>query len=270
MTTWYEAQFERDALARAESERHLGPEASAFADAMQLTEDALAVVVSDAAVADLATKRKVSFATHGFNLLWAAWDQALAGRYDASRAYSRSISEVPDFLEALDANPHLASQMGSGKVDVEAAWRTLRARLKGDARTHALELLSQKERAHKSLQRLSHVSVEVINHALCPKSAGQAKIGVLRPGGMVSEHLLRPIAIDLACSAMELMGSTVKSFLVKDEILHLWQSRGLPTMERHASALADEVNLLQPLTGEFDRFVFIRSLEHIDDSGDDR
>src|SRR5438128_2141028 len=104
---WYEEQKERDAKARNLSESMLGPETVVFSQAMEQIARCLDIVFASDQINDLVIKRQIGHAQLAFNLLLAAWDQMLAGRYNAASQLERTIDELSDFLQALFIKPDL-------------------------------------------------------------------------------------------------------------------------------------------------------------------
>jgi len=215
MTTfeWYERQRNRDVASRAASEALLGSEREMFAQYIGLTASCLDAVCASGPVDDLVVRRNIEFSNHAFSLLWSAWDEALCGRYDASRAHTRGVSECCEFLMALIAKPELADRLGSRTKDIHLARRAIRDGLNTNYPPRGTELFHSLEDAARSVQALSHVCHEAAGGALPIFERGGRNVAAVRPGGIVSEITLRLTAIPLATDAAYLFGVTSAAFI---------------------------------------------------------
>lgn len=259
---WYARQQKMDEQARSKSEALLGPEKDVFANVMGLVARCLDEVASAGAFNDLPTGRKVILASHGLNLLWSAWDEALAGRYDSAATHSRSIGEVPDFLDALRAEPAFADRMGTGTKDVNAARRIVRDSLETTWSGEGKRWLKNLLETDKRLQPLSHISVEVTQRGIAVGVGDEGKVGVLRPGGgVVSEWLLRPIAIGLAIQATVLFQAVFAAFQEIPSVDDIWKAEGPNVSREGIATLTAEVEALEPLKGDITLIHFLRSDE---------
>ena len=235
---WYVRQRERDLEARGRSESLLGPERAIFAEMMGLTANCLDAVFAGGRFDDLPSRRMIEFGNHAFNLLWSAWDEALAGRYDASRGHVRSIGESCEFLMALIADPQIADRLGDSTKDVYLARRVVKDALErgepGAGRAH----FDVMKKAHDDVQALSHVCNRAISEALPLLNVGGQTIGVVRPGGATSQIALRLVAIPLAGSAAQLFGILSGGLAEAADIEEdLWRRA-----VRRAETLADELS----------------------------
>lgn len=200
---WYEHQKRYDTEARIASEAVLGRELHVFVTAMEVTARSLDLARESGPEADIALKRKIGLATNAFNLLWSAWDAALAGRYSAAANHWRSIDETCDLLRAIELEPAFADRMGGNKAYVRSARRIIRdgmARNIGGGR----EWLQSRQSTAKILQPFSHVSVEATGMALGLAEHEGRKVGVLRPGGVPARKSLKLHASCLASDAVRL------------------------------------------------------------------
>ena len=221
MSEWYERQRQRDVEARELSQSLLGPEAKIFADAMSVIASCLDAVFATDRLDDLVVKRKISVAHYAFNLLCSSWDEALAGRYQTATDHFRSIDEAPDFLTALDVDPSLADQMGDRRsIKVERARRAVQAALKRADPGRANERQDARTAYAKSLEPLSHISIEALGQYLPVLERDGQTLAVVRPGGAVSRSTLRPVAIHLALSALSLLLAVTNAFYDVTGIQH--------------------------------------------------
>ncbi len=255
---WYRLQKRSDAQSRTASESLLGPEREVFAEAMALTEECLHSVGATAPIADLVTMRKISLANHGFNLLWSAWDQALAGRYDAAANHQRSINEIPDFLGALLANPGLADEMG--EIDVHTARRAMKNALEMGRPGTGKEWLRLKQREHKANQPLSHISLDAVNRGLAVYTHEGKKIMALRPGGLVAELNLKLTAIPLAASAVELFAAVAMALYDVSTVAALWGDRGHDFFGEVTATLKQELQAIDVPTEDVSEIIFAKSV----------
>ena len=184
-----------------------------FAEFMGLTAGCLDAGFWVGKVDDLCSRRKIEFGNHAFNLLWSAWDEALCGRYDASRGHSRSIDECRDFLMALIADPNLAERLGDETKDIHLARRKIRDALDQYPAGKGKAFFEQLKNASHDVQALSHVCHEATSGALSVIEKDGETFGVVRPGGAVSGLTLRLQAIALASDAAMLFGVLSAGFL---------------------------------------------------------
>ena len=263
---WYQAQKERDQQARELSESVLGPLEEAFADVMDLIARCFDAALSVGTINDLTTRRKVAVANHAFNLLWSAWDEALAGRYDAATDHWRSIDEAPDFLLALSVNPTLADDMGQTKIDIDTARRTIAKgmnRLKPGEGKRWLELRQQ---GAKGLQPLAHVTVEATSMALAVTMKEGKKTAILRPGGgFVAKLTLRPIAIYLVSGAISLLHGMAFAFQHIEEVDNLWETTGRDVAEKTTTTVKKQMEVFSVPSGDPFAILVLRSDEELAD-----
>jgi len=214
-TEWYESQRKRDSDAIASSESALGPEASVFADAMSVIARCLDAVFASDSIDNLVVKRKISVAHYAFNLLWSAWNEALAGRYQTATDHFRSIDEAPDFLTALHVDPALANELGAAQrsVKVERARRAVKDALRRVNQSKAGEWEATRLKQAKRVEPLSHVSVEALGQYLPVVTKDGQTLAVVRPGGMASNTTGRVVAIQLALHALQLLLSVTNAFI---------------------------------------------------------
>jgi hypothetical protein len=261
---WYERQRQRDAESRALSESLLGPEKAMFAEFMGLTAGCLDAVFWSGRFEDLASKRKIEFGNHAFNLLWSAWDEALCGRYDASRAHFRSIGECRDFLMALIADPLLADRLGDRTKDIYLARRRIRDTLdqgKAGAGKAFFECL---KKAADDVQELSHVCHNAAAGALPVIEKDGETVGVVRPGGTVSAVTLRLLAVQLALDAALLFGVLSAGFIDVTELDdEVWRS-AIRRAEHLARELGSELEGIRAtVKGPISQLYFARSDEEL-------
>ena len=257
---WYRNQQRFDKQARASSEHVLGPEREAFAEAMAVVATCLDTVRASRA-ADLPTKRKIALTTHAFNLLWSAWDAALAGRYDAAANHWRSINETSDLLLALFVDPSFADRMRGRKEDVRSARRVIRDGSKKLGANDAKQWLTQRQRTIKSLNPFSHVSFEATGMALGIGIQDGKKIGVLRPGGVPAKPTLKLSAGHLAYDAVDLSAVTSHAFGGIVGINERWRTRVRVFGEEAIAAVRRELDGLDIPPGEIQKIILLRSDE---------
>lgn len=244
---WYQRQKDRDQESKALSESLLGAERDLFANAMALTVSCLdAVFAADEQINDQVVKRKISVAHYAFNLLYSAWDETLAGRYSAARDHSRSINECSDFLYALDINPGLANEMtDETTIKIETVRRTIKNALAELDKTKAAGWLTQMQKAAKSVEPFSHVSVKSLGGTLPVMEKLGAKAAVVRLGGAVSPLILRAMAIDLALSALSLLTATVFGFRDVVQVDHDLFKALVSKAHDYIAELAKEIETLR-------------------------
>lgn len=243
---WYEHQRSKDRRSRELSESYLGPEAQIFVQAMNLTAQCLDAVFTEPKD-DLTFRRKISVAHYGFNLLYSAWDEALAGRYQTATNHFRSISEVPDFLAALDVDPKLADEMGErNRVKVERARRAVKAALKRGDPAKAIQWEHALTERSKGLQGFSHISLESLGQSLPVIVRDGATQAVLCAGGAVSPFTLRLVAIRIAVSTLDMLLHVTHAFfrdtgLEQAEWLGLatWSGQSADTLSKEIAAIAE-------------------------------
>jgi hypothetical protein len=223
---WYRRQKARDQTSRDRSDSLLGHEKTIFLEAMDLMvkhfDAVLTAPGAHALLDDLAFKRKISLIHYGFNLLWSAWDETMAGRYQTAADHWRSIDECPDFLFALEINPPLADQMTDATtIKVETARKTIHKALNSGTESGHL---MQQQKQHKDLQALSHVSVQSLGQHLPVREIGVERRSLVQLGGAVAPLTLRLHAIHLALSALTLQSAALFAFEKTVQIEHeLWQ-----------------------------------------------
>lgn len=245
---WYQRQRAQDAESRALSEPLLGRESQVFTEAMACTAGSLHAVTKVSPIRDLATVRIVSLAHYGYNLLWAAWDEMLAGRYDVGAAFQRSVSEVPDFIGALIANPGLAEHFG--EFDVHAARRAIRDGLNAAEPGKGKEWHQLRQGQHKATQAFSHVSLDSVNRSLAVLVAEEKKVGVLRPGGIVAPINLKLTAVPLAAAAVLHFGAVAMGLFPVPGVAQVWEQRGRRLLVRVAETLSEELRTVDAPPGE--------------------
>jgi hypothetical protein len=214
---WYDRQKARDGESTELSESLLGSEKAIFVQTMSL----LALLYDSAITADkgrellddLAFKRKISLVHYGFNLLWSAWTEALAGRYHTATDHWRSIDESGDYLLALEFNPQLAEEMTDIKqIKIKPVRQAIKRGLSRGGAPGNRDLLKRMQDVHQYLDHLSHITVESLGQYLPVKETGGQLTSVVRPGGAVSQLILRHVAIHLAMSALKLLMDAMHSF----------------------------------------------------------
>lgn len=214
---WYDHQKARDRESREHSESLLGPERTIFVQTMSL----LALLYDSAITADkgrelmedLAFKRKISLLHYGINLLWSAWDEALAGRYHTATDHWRSMDESTDYLLALEFNPRLAEEMTDIKqIKIKTVRQAIKRGLSKGGALGNRDLLNRMQDAHQHLDHLSHITVQSLGQYLPVKDIEGQWSSVVRPGGAVSQIVLRHVAIQLTLSAFKLLMDAMLSF----------------------------------------------------------
>lgn len=220
---WYERQKADDHRSRDRSESLLGLERAIFAEAMNLIVRLIdAVLTADTAqdrLADLAFKHKIALVNYGFNLLWSAWNEALAGRYHTATDHFRSIEECPDYLTALWLDPQLSDKWTDvRRLEINKARETIKKSLDMPRKGAGADLLKQMQDLAKSRHPLSHVSVQSLSQYLPAIEKDGKRWLVVRLGGAVSRLTLRIVAIQVATSALELLSAALLAF---DEILEI-------------------------------------------------
>ncbi len=264
---WYGRQRDGDRHARERSDSIMGPEKDIFLDAMHLLvshfDAALTSDKFDILVDDLAFKRKVSLVHYGFNLLWSAWDEALAGRYQAAADHWRSIDECPDFITALEINPRLADEMTDAReIKIRTVRKTIQRALNESEPGSGTDLLRQQQKLQKDLQPLSHVSVQSLGQYLPVNDVGPERRSIVRLGGVVSQLTLRLVAIHLASAASALLTATLFGFQTVVEIEdELWKAT-TNRLAAHGVVLRNELTALREVTSRSaDRLYLARSDE---------
>lgn len=259
MVDWYEGQRRRDAESRKLSESLLGPEQAVFSKAMELMARCLDTVFASDQINDPVIKRQIGYAQLAFNLLWAAWDQMLAGRYNAASQLERTIDELSDFLQALFINPDLADETPAGKLDVDKARRAIRDALDRRQPGTGKRWLAERRRVAKSFQPFSHVSPEAIARVPVAVEGGR-KYAMVSLGGAVAEPTLRLFAVNLASTAMILMPAAVLAFVDIPGVESLWER--LPGFCNNSGAeLSRVLEQLQFPSGEVDHLILLPSDE---------
>ena len=215
---WYDRQNQRDRESCEKSEALLGPEQPIFHEEMSLL-----LGLSDAVIgADDINERlesvnfrhKVAVVHYGYNLLWSAWKEALAGRYQTATDHLRSIEECPDFLMALWLNPALSEGWtDKSSLDIDTVIRRTIKRGLDTAKTSAgTDLAKRMRKIAKDVQPLSHVSVQSLSKFLPLVESHGQRVLLVRLGGAVSETTLRLVCNQLAGSATYLLGVALVAF----------------------------------------------------------
>ena len=233
-TEWYEHRFERDKASMERSEAHLGLEKAIFAEAMSLLVRLIDAMLTaediDDQIQNINLKHRIAVANYGFNLLSSAWNDALSGRYHAATDHFRSIDECPDFLMALFLDPRLSDDW----TDVQGpSIALIRRRISdgiGENRRNSAELMERMQDVAKPIQPLAHVSVQSIGQYLPLVEREGKRWRVVRLGGAVSHVTLRLVAIQIATSAVHLLGAAFWAF---DDILKV----DLDLLRRYAEAV---------------------------------
>ena len=256
---WYEHQKQFDTLARASSEGLIEKEQRVFADGMSSIANCFDSAIELQPIPnDLVTKRKLGLISHGFNLLWSAWDAVLAGRCDAAVNHWRSIEEIPDFLLSLVAEPSCAERWAEPEWNVAAARRVVRKGLESEMSGTGKEWLKRRQRAAKSVQALSHVSIQAQGMGLGIGTSDGVKIGVLKPGGAPSLPMLVNASRYLAISAADLAMSVSFSLSRVPGLAAMWDE---PTARRILSWAAAVPTATPPgsLPGEVESIIVLRT-----------
>lgn len=237
--SWYMMRKELDRQTTEEAEGLLGVEKEVFMGAMALLEEMLNAPFAGGLVRDLPTKMKIGVANHAFNLMWSAWQNALAGRYDAATDHWRSIDESPDFLAALQVNPSLAKEMLAGKVKIKTARRTIAKELNG-LKTGEGNRWYEGQKWRGIHNRFAHVDAPGTTAAL-PISGEDAEPSVLvRPGGgVIHPRNLRMMAMYLAEVATNFTSWVTFAFQDISGVWEIWETRGREFNERGHSILKD-------------------------------
>lgn len=255
---WYNHQREFDVKARLASESVLGVERGTFGTAMGQFANILDRAIEQAPHYDLATKRNIPLAVHAFNLLWSAWDAALAGRYDAAASYRRSIAEVSDLLMAIYVEPDFAEQMKGDTRDIKRARRIFRNALEKHTAGTGANWMKKRLDAAKGVQPFSHVSFEAISAGFGIGTQDGSKIGALRPGGVPSGPTLRVMACELASNALELL-AVVAVALSNPQAEEL--RKQAIEMSTQLSSQLKSISIDVP-DGEMKALFLLRSIEH--------
>jgi hypothetical protein len=229
---WYDRQRELDSAARSASESLLGPERRKFANAVGAIARIFDAVSESGSIDDLQTKRRLSVAVHGFNLLWSAWDEALCGRYDAAADHWRSLDETPDFLKALVANPSLANEdFGSGKsrIDIHTARKAVRDAMNREQPGAGDVWHSERTHGAQAIQTFAHISREAVSVSLGIDRRSGRKEAFIRPGGGVVAHeSVRLTAISLAAHAVDLLLAVAVSLQAVVDLQGTWDTQIKP------------------------------------------
>ncbi len=215
---WYDRQNQRDRESCDKSEALLGPEQAIFHEAMSLL-----LGLSDAVIGaddinerlkSVNFKHKVAVVRYGYNLLWAAWKEALAGRYQTATDHLRSIDECPDFLLALWLDPALSEDWTDKRpLDIDTVIRrTIRRGLDTPKTSAGTDFVKRMREAAKDVQPLSHVSVQSLGKFLPLVERHGQRVKLVRLGGAVSETTLRLVCNQLAGSATYLLGVALVAF----------------------------------------------------------
>lgn len=225
MTNNYESQLtrqrERDLASRQESESLLGREVGIFRESMgliiSLWDEVLSADSIDERLKDLTLKHKLTVLHYGFNLLWAAWEEALAGRYQTATDHFRSIEECPDFLLALWLKPELSNDWTDRtSLNAKTARRTIADALKQPGA--GSDLLRSMQIAATGVQAFSHVSVQSLGQALPLKEEEGGMRLLVRLGGEVSPISLTLVAAQIVNSTLQLLGAALLAF---DDVVRL-------------------------------------------------
>ena len=113
---WYDSMKVGDGENSSQSTTWLGPERGVFLQAMANIMAIMQGVFESGPVDDAVLKAKLAIANRGFDLLWSAWHEMLAGRYNSATEHWRSLYETPDFLKALQVWPLHRSETGEPRA----------------------------------------------------------------------------------------------------------------------------------------------------------
>ena len=266
---WYENQKTRDQESRELSESLLGPEKAIFIEVMCLLalrlDSVMATDYAPGPLDELAFKRKISLAHYGFNLLWSAWDEALAGRYHTATNHWRSIDESSDFLLALEFNPQLADDMtDTTRVKIEAARRAIKKGLEQSGPAKIPDLVREMRNATQFLQDLSHISVSSLGQYLPVREKEGGLEAVVRLGGAVSQFMLRHVAISISISALKFLMDATGAFYDVVHAEHELEMNMLHKMREFSAALRREREALHDKApGPVTNIYFARSDEEL-------
>ena len=236
---WYMMQKQRDIEAAVVSETALGAEISVFVHSMALLSQMIDAAFGGGLAHDLPTKMKIGVANHAFNLIWSAWGNVLAGRYDAATDHWRSIDESPDFLGALSLKPVLAKDFLEGRVRLKAARKVIkdeRNRLKQGAGD---QWVKNQEWRH-IFNRFAHVDSPGVT-ALLPISieGGDPSVLVRPGGGVIHQWNLRASALCLADVALSLLFWVAYAFQEVEEVSQIWETTAREFNLRNRSILVE-------------------------------
>lgn len=223
---WYEMQSTRDSQAAERSPRILGREGDVFVDAMALVYEMLKSVFAEGEIHDLPSKMKIGVANHAFNLLWSAWQNAMAGRNDACVDHWRSIDESPEFLAALQVNPRLARPMMDGKLKYKTALRTV-IRERNRLQTGDGDRWAEEQKWRQVRHRFAHVDPVATMAALPIALEGSDASALVEPGGGVVEPRgLRRMCLYLAEAAVSLIWWVNFAFQDTSKVSEIWETKG--------------------------------------------
>ena len=266
---WHENQKTRDQESRELSESLLGPEKAIFIEVMCLLalqlDSVMTVDKASGLFDDLAFKRKISLAHYGFNLLWSAWDEALAGRYHTATNHWRSIDESSDFLLALEFNPQLADVMtDTTRVKIEAARQAIKKGLEQSGPAKTPDLVREMRNATQYLQDLSHISVSSLGQYLPVREKEGRLEAVVRLGGSVSPIMLRHVAISISISALKFLVDAMGAFHDVVPVEHELEMNMLRKIGEFSAALRRELEALHDKApGPVTHIYFARSDEEL-------
>ena len=237
--SWYMMRKELDRQTLEEAEGVLGAEKEVFIEAMALLEEMLNAPFASGLVRDLPTKMKIGVANHAFNLMWSAWQNILAGRYDAATDHWRSIDESPDFLAALQLNPSLAKVMLIGKAKIKTARTTIKKELNRLKAGEGNRWYGEQKWRHIH-NRFAHVDAPGTTAAL-PIMGEDSELSVfVRPGGgVIHPRNLRMMALYLAEAATNFTWWVTFAFQDTSGVCEIWETRGREFNERGHSILKD-------------------------------
>jgi len=236
---WYMIQKQRDIEATVISETALGAEKGVFVGSMALLARMLDAAFAEGLVHDLPTKVKIGVANHAFNLMWSAWINALAGRYDAAADHWRSIDESPDFLAALHLKPALAQDFLEGQVRLKMARKTIKDELNRLNEGAGEQWLGQQKWRH-IYNRFAHIDSPGVTGLLPISTEGVEPSVLVRPGGgVIHRWNLRAAALGLAESALNLLFWVAFAFQHVDEANQIWEGEAREFNLDNRSILAE-------------------------------
>jgi hypothetical protein len=230
---WYQALKAIDKANRAKSEAWLGEEKDVFLQAMANVNAMLQAVFSEGEIKDLVAKVKAAIAQRAFDLLWSAWDEMLAGRYDAATEHWRSIFESPDFLKALHVEPSLAQEWMNGAIDVHTARRVINRALRDMGEyDHATERHRDTAEYDKMVQPFSHVTRESSVATLTVRESELGEPLAFMLGPDPSSRMARSMALYLAHEATVLLAACAFTFQDIETAGHAWERTGRAAADR--------------------------------------
>ena len=252
--TWYWDRKKRDEQAETASERLLGEEGRVFAAAMEAIDAVLDAAFGDRSIDDLAEKAKAAIAYRSRDLLWSAWREMLAARYDTATEHWRSITESPHFLRAITVKPELAKEWINGRLKIKAAWRAQRDRLRDAGHYETADSWHRILSGDAGMiHPFSHVTIEsaVATMPIAKSAEGQPEAFVL--GGAISDQMATRIGLYLAYEAIVTLHTCAFAFQQVPAVDELWDQRceaiykeGIRALERRY----DDLGLAAALDGE--------------------